>query len=150
MPFGSFLFTCIIGCSALAITFVVGSPHSRVHPTFAVRATPSATDVPAIPPDTIPLWFGDDSSYTLPGGGLLKRVLSVRFGATTTRAQRQAAIDAFGGRVVGGVRLLGNWGYYYVYRAGDTTLAQIEAAEVAMAGQPGVEFANGVPRVGRD
>jgi hypothetical protein len=60
--------------------------------------------VSAIPPDTLPAWFGHDSSWA---NVFLKHIIAVRFDSSATIADRRRAIESVCGRVVGGWHLAG-------------------------------------------
>jgi len=71
--------------------------------------------VPAIPPDSTPRWFADDSSWEgAEHHGYLKGILTVIFTPRSTRAEKQAAVDAVQGSVIGGGLVGSSWGHYYV------------------------------------
>lgn len=58
--------------------------------------------VPPEPPDTVPAWFQDDSSFSESGSGTLKHIIVLRFQPGTPLPDRQAAINHVCGQVVGG------------------------------------------------
>lgn len=105
-----------------------------------------STGVPAQPPDTVPAWFSDDSSYVLKSRGPLKRVVSVTFAAQATAADRQAVLAATGGCIVGGVRLGGDGGYYMLYVDTATSLKALKALVAKLERMPAVGHAAPVPR----
>ena len=67
----------------------------------------STDPVPPEAPDTTPAWFNDDTSYTT-SPVHLKHMIGVTFRTGATQEERQAAIDAVGGKVVGGWRFIPN------------------------------------------
>jgi len=92
--------------------------------------------VPAVPPDTLPAWFANDSSYLDGGSGPQKRVIVLQFAPSATQAQRQAAVDAVSGTVVGGSRMGASDGFYAVYVPGAVTLEGLDSAIVVLKHQP--------------
>ena len=82
--------------------------------------------VPARPPDSIPSWLLADSS--IGGDGYAKRLVEVLFLATASQAQRQAALRAIRGTVVGGLPLSGGDGYYLVQVPANGIGDQVEEA----------------------
>ena len=89
----------------------------------------SANVVPSAPPDTVPAWVSADSAqlqgaYAI-GRYTSRHVLVVGFGASATQAQKQAAIDAVNGVVVGGSR----GGLYIVQVRSDSTGAGLFSAQ---------------------
>ncbi|HSE66659.1 MAG TPA: hypothetical protein VLB12_06715 [Gemmatimonadales bacterium] len=94
--------------------------RSRNNPASGPRLVLSVTKnlVPAQPPDSIPAWVFADSNMS-PGstsiaGTFVKNVLFVRFRASATVLERQAAIDSVRGEIVGGVADPSGNGYYIV------------------------------------
>lgn len=90
------------------------------------------------PPDSLPAWFDDDSSYM---SGVLKRVVGVDFIDGTPQAQRQAAVEAVAGAVVGGVLdSIGDGAYYLTLpdsiqpSAAVSTLMSLPQVEAAYRG----------------
>lgn len=80
-------------------------------------------------------------------GHYLKHIVVVGFAAGTPRAQRQAAIDLIGGRVIGGARVYdgGSDGWYIVRVAGDSLMATVSAAITTLRTLPHVDVATPVP-----
>jgi hypothetical protein len=70
-------------------------------------------------PDTVPSWVLEDSSYTTISPQYLKHSIGVAFHAQTSQADRQAAVDAIGGEVVGGWRHGDGREGLYVVRVND-------------------------------
>lgn len=102
----------------------------------ASAVEPSPTVVPALPPQNIPKALMDSlGSIVMPSGKLaIPNLLGVRFVLGATQAQRQAAIDAVSGVVVGGWRsLLDESGTYYVLvpaqRSVDLLLDAVDALD---------------------
>jgi hypothetical protein len=88
-----------------------------------------ANVIPSAPPDTVPAWVSADTAqlrgtYAI-GRYTSRHVLIVGFAASATQAQRQAAIDAVDGVVVGGSR----GGLYIVQVSSDSTGAGLFAAQ---------------------
>lgn len=74
---------------------------------------PAMSSVAALPPDTTPAWFDDDTSWVRDGmlpDGFLRNIVSVLFERGTYLADRQAAVALVGGHVVGGTRFSGETG----------------------------------------
>jgi hypothetical protein len=98
--------------------------------------------VPARAPDTVPAWIYDDSSIVrVPDrrpDPFVKDLIAVLFAPSASQAQRQAAIDAVDGTVVGGARLNGVDGLYLVSLPRDTTHSRLFQAMVTLKAMPGV------------
>lgn len=86
--------------------------------------------VPASPPDTVPSWFRDDSSFvSVPRRGrFLRGVVSVLFVESATQVQREKAITLVGGKVIGGEPAVDHDGFYYLRVPDDGTGAQLQQA----------------------
>ncbi len=103
--------------------------------------------VPAIPPDLIPdsLLEHRNVDSVAPWGPSIRDVVTVQFKLGTSQADRQAAVDAVGGVVVGGLQLLGpdmgNDGAYLVKISGDSTRVAWKHAWDQLAAMPQVLFA---------
>jgi subtilisin family serine protease len=110
-------------------------------------ATPTEYRVPVTPPDTIPAGLYDSTNIILdsPHFGLSRRILkntvAIRFHATATRDERQAAVDVIKGRVVGGRQVAGGDGYYFVRLTDNGTGQQIRAAVDTLSTIPSVATA---------
>lgn len=94
------------------------------------------------PPDSIPAWLNADSSIagrigTI--GAFTKRIVLVAFKPTATASDRQAAIRAVGGTVVGGVPVDGGEGYYYVQIPDRGAGVQLRAAIRTLMALPQVD-----------
>lgn len=115
-------------------------PVTKATGGFVVEAeTPSG--VPAVAPDSTPAWFAHDSSW-IEQRSVLKRVVLTIFRSGTDVAQRKAAIDSVGGRVVGGHRGdAASDGYYFVEIPSAVSLDALANADV-LRRQPVVEYAN--------
>jgi hypothetical protein len=86
-----------------AAIIVVGL--SCAAPGMRGTADPCAeVNVPLEPPDTVPTWFQDDSSFSESPPHLLKHIIVVMFQPGTPAADRQSAINRVCGQVVGGWR----------------------------------------------
>lgn len=81
----------------------------------------AGSPVPAATPDTLPHWIYDHETSDSPvlSGTFLTNILTVVFESGTPRRERQEAVDSVNGEVVGGQRLFGDEGYYYVFVADD-------------------------------
>jgi hypothetical protein len=75
-------------------------------------------EVPAVAPEAIPSWVGDDTSLVAdpraPTLKFTKNVVTVTFKPGTTQQQRAAAIDGVGGIVIGGRRYNDGDGVYVI------------------------------------
>lgn len=114
-------------------------------PSAASAARPTST-VPATVPDSIPDdLYGNydnimyDSPYFPLSNMVLKEIISVRFEDDASQAQRQAAVDAVGGKVVGGIPFPKMEGYYLIRVEDDGTGKQMSEA---------IEFLYALPHVG--
>lgn len=114
---------------------VVFSKESGSQPRLVLSVTSHAS-VPMAPPDSTPNWFRDDSSYANHSGGFLRGVVVLRFQPSASQAQRQAAVDAVAGVIVGGTPVYGGEGFYYVRIADDGSGAQLNQAIQALRGLP--------------
>ncbi|HEU0298355.1 MAG TPA: hypothetical protein VFR37_02850 [Longimicrobium sp.] len=96
-----------------------------------------ARAVPDVPPQTTPAWFADPTKsipcYGRTLGTCVSGVLSVEFHAGATREERQAAVNAVGGRVVGG-----GGTQYYVHMPSVTTRAGLDSVMVRLRELPQV------------
>lgn len=71
-----------------------------------------------------------------------KQIVVVFFKPTADRSQRQAAVDAVGGTLVGDGRLGGGDGYYYLRVADSGQGIQLEAAVKKLSSLPQVAMAS--------
>jgi subtilisin family serine protease len=108
-------------------------------------STQSENHVPAVAPDTVPEGFYDSANVMLnsPYFGLSRRVIkdivAIRFTATATRDERQAAVDVIRGQVVGGHRPSPAMeGSYFVRIDDDGTGLQMRAAVDTLIKMPTV------------
>lgn len=84
---------------------IIGVGLSCAAPALRGTAGPCAkAHVPSEPPDTVPAWFQDDSSFSESLPHRLKHIIVVMFQPGTQAADRQSAIDRVCGQVVGGWR----------------------------------------------
>lgn len=91
------------------------------------EGSPSPKSVSAVPPqapDTVPSWVLEDTSYTTSSPQYLKHTIGLAFHAETSRDDRQAAVDAVGGEVVGGWRHGDGKQGLYVVRVNDDDSAE--------------------------
>ena len=96
--------------------------------------------IPAIPPDSAPRWFADDSSWEgAQHRGYLNGVLTVIFTPSSTRAEKQAAVEAVQGTVIGGGLVGSSWGYYYVRLPHDGSGAELTKAIAILEALPQVQ-----------
>jgi hypothetical protein len=113
---------------------------------LAVVAPPlPPQNVPASAPDSIPnsVYAAANVSTNLSGlsGTYVRNIVTILFAPNTPRARRQAAVDAVGGRVIGGYRLPDGDGEYYVRLPDDGTAGPLLRAMDLLNGFPGVEAA---------
>lgn len=115
--------------------------------TFVVKvftATPTENRVPAVAPDHIPDGFYGSTNIMLHSpyfpisDMVVKNVVAVRFEPWASRDERQAAVDVIRGRVVGGHRLSGVEGSYFIEIVDDGTGAMMSAAVDTLATLPTV------------
>lgn len=136
-----------------SLTFQVDTPVVKGELWFVLKGEEIV--VPAAPPATKPAWFEDDSSYADQGRGFLKGVLSVQFDSGATQSEKQAAVAAVGGVVIGGHPLLYSEGFYYLavpdsgagaqlHAAAATlrALSQVMTAELVYVGRTGIRRPN--------
>lgn len=102
--------------------------------------------VPAIPPDSVPAWLYADSSLTTEPGiadKFMRGVIMIRFQVTASQRDRQAAITAVHGVVVGGRRLSGQSGdgIYLIRLPSTSTSAELFAAIGVLNRMPQVRYA---------
>jgi hypothetical protein len=90
------------GWSTVAI---IGVGLSCAAPKMGGTADPCAkATVPSEPPDTVPAWFQDDSSFSESGWGTLKHIIVLQFQPGAPLPDREDAINRVCGQVVGGWR----------------------------------------------
>lgn len=86
---------------------------------------PSEARIPEFSPESIPSWFYSPDSLltdtTYATGHYVRNVVKVWFSPLTRQPRRREIIDSIGGVVVGGSRLGGKDGYYFVQVPGDST-----------------------------
>lgn len=75
--------------------------------------------VPAQAPSSLPTWIYSDSNVAATGSSaigapFIKRIVVLQFKPGTTTARRDSAVAAVGGAVVGGVRIPGGEGHYFI------------------------------------
>ncbi len=110
-----------------------------------VSAGEEIATVPMQAPDTVPAWFRHDSSHV---GGMLKRIVVVRFRTGASQSERQAAVNLVGGTVVGGWRpASGGEGYYNILVADDGSGSELSQAILVLEQVPAVIYANRTGRV---
>lgn len=101
--------------------------------------------VPAVPPPGAPreLWNPEnqvqDSTYTR--GRFLRDIAAIRFKPGASQSERQTAVNAVAGTVVGGIPLGGGDGYYLVRVPGDGTARPLFEALARLRALPQVESA---------
>lgn len=121
------------------------SPEVRLH----AGAERGRAPVPALPPDSVPdrvmdeIYAPENMTDGAPymTGRFPRDIICVWFEDEATREERQAAVDAIDGEVVGGVRGLGQGGFYYVRIAGDGSAAALFTAIAELESMPQVSTA---------
>jgi hypothetical protein len=128
------------GDSTVAKTLTIRFVKPATRAKLALAFDGIAVDlVPAVPPDSVPGWFGDDSSFAESGRGFLRGVLDVSFKPGTTTSAKQEAVDSVSGTVVGGVVGDSAWeGAYYVRVTDDGSGTQLRAAAAKLRSLPQV------------
>jgi hypothetical protein len=111
-------------------TVVFHSRQATIKPRLVLSIHQPA--VPSQAPNSLPAWVYSDTNVALNGttsiaGAFTKRIVVVEFKPTATVPQRESAISAVGGTVVGGIRVQGGEGQYFV-RIEDVTGATLLAA----------------------
>ena len=102
-------------------------------------------EVPAVAPDTVPPGWLDDVNLTSDSRALykfVKDVVTVLFRPGTSQGQRTDAIASVSGQVVGGMRIDGADGLYYVRLPADPTNDSVFAAIESLIGHPAVRAAS--------
>ena len=107
----------------------------------ATPPRPARAPVPAISPDSTPAWFAQDSAWTA-DRRMMRNIVDIAFREGATAADRQAVIDSLGAEVVGGSRIAGRDGVYYVRIPGPGGQAAIEAAVRRLSAMPHVLVAS--------
>ena len=101
--------------------------------------------VPAVAPDSVPRGLMSDSNIVgdpdAPGVRYVRGIVGVLFKIGATQAQRQAAVAAVGGIVVGGSRAGGADGFYLVRLLSDTSVRAPKTAGAVLRGLPQVDWA---------
>jgi hypothetical protein len=115
------------------------------HPTVArgpLAPVTTPDTVPATAPDTVPAWIHSNSNIVWESNRspfpFVKDLVIVLFAPSAPQVQRQAAIDAVHGRVIGGMRLNGVDGFYFVSLPPDSTHARVFEAVIALKAMAGV------------
>ena len=101
--------------------------------------------VPLTPPDSVPATLFDSVNLTTDatrwGSVFMRDIVMLRFAATATEAQRQAAVDGVAGTVVGGHRFSTGDGLYLIHVPDDTTNNRLFVAIDALRANPIVRWA---------
>jgi hypothetical protein len=104
-----------------------------------------ARRVPALPPDTLPEWIHADSNVVDGGrviaGPIAKHIVVMAFDSAASSSQRAAAVASICGILIGGIRMEGLGGLYFVNVPQAVTPAQIVAAADRAYAMPGVALA---------
>ena len=101
--------------------------------------------VPAVAPDSVPDWvYADEniiSNSPLMPGKFLRNIVIIGFQMDATQAERQAAVDAINGTVIGGRRWYRTDGDYYVQIQDDGTARPLFEALETLNALPQVDLA---------
>src|SRR5688572_29669770 len=93
---------------------------------------PERPPVPPVTPNHYPREVYTDTNVTSRSpeitGPILKNIVLVAFQPGTPQPKRQEAVDAIGGEVLGGLRELGDDGYYFVRVPSDSLARGVFAA----------------------
>jgi hypothetical protein len=132
-------------------TLVFYSRESQSKPRLILSVL-KKIQVPPQAPDSIPVWMYSDTNIATSSASIAipftKRIVVVEFKPDATQDQRTAAVAAVGGTVIGGIRIPGGEGHYYVRIedvVGDVLLAkaaelrarpEVASAFVNVAGKP--------------
>src|SRR5688572_5576826 len=112
---------------------------------WAQKPRPGGAIVPATVPDTIATWVFADSNVVADSvqtaAAFYANVISVRFRPGAVQADRQAAIDAVGGTVVGGAPYPAGEGKYYVWIDAKRRIEPLRAAARMLRKMPQVAVA---------
>lgn len=123
---------------AVDLKFQIDAPVTMGQLRF-VGAGEEIVAVPAVAPDSQPAWALDDSSYSEPGkSGFLKGVIKLIFKHGTSLGQRQSAVDAVGGVVIGGIHGADPEATYLIRVPDDGSGDRLRAAVAVLDRQPGV------------
>jgi subtilisin family serine protease len=105
----------------------------------------SVTQVPAVAPDTAPAGFLDEANLVSDARSpnrFVRDVVVVLFRVGTNQAARTDAIASVSGEVIGGIRMNGVDGLYYVRLATDPTNNRVFEAIRILQGHPAVAAAD--------
>lgn len=97
--------------------------------------------VPPLAPDTVPSWVLEDSSYTRVSPQYLRHTIGLAFHAETSREDRQAAVDAVDGKVVGGWRHGDGKQGLYLVRVNDDGIERLREVRRNLEAMPQVKAA---------
>lgn len=100
----------------------------------------AAQVVPASAPDTVPSTLWDQAKWVEVSGGQLlsTSILTTQFKPGATQPERQAAVHAIQGTVIGGTAFAGD-GVYYIRVRGDSTVATIDSIRRVLVAMPQVQ-----------
>ena len=111
----------------------------------ALILTVAASTVPPQAPDTLPAWVYSDSNIAQPSPSIdapfLQNIIVIEFKAGTSLAEREAAIAAVNGSVVGGVPLPVE-GHYYIQITDSLNGAGLVQAAAQLRQLPQVQLAS--------
>ncbi len=134
--------------NAITLLLLVGT--SVPGALWAQKRPASTRLVPAAPPDTVPAWIYADSNLVADSvqtaAYFYANVIVVRFEPGTPQADRQAAIEAVGGEVVGGRPYPTGEGIYYVRLDAKRRIEPLRAAGRALRKMPQIAVAAPVYR----
>jgi subtilisin family serine protease len=122
---------------------VFASRESQTPPQLIL--TTESVGVPATAPDTIAAWVYSDSNVERSSPNtpavFLKHIVIVQFATGATQAQRQSAVDAVNGTVVGGSPVSSGEGQYYLSVPDTLGGIGLRQAVAALSPLPQVQFA---------
>jgi hypothetical protein len=129
---------------------VAGAAAATLITSFSSIVTAQRPRVPVTAPDTVPAWVyapGNLASDTGASYDYYADVIIVAFKSTATQADRQAAIDAVNGVVVGGQPMPPGEGLYYVRLEAGRRLEPLVNAVIKLWPLPQVATASLVTRL---
>jgi hypothetical protein len=124
-------------------TVVFTSRESATKPRLILSVL--GRQVPPQAPPTLPAWVYSssnlDSNTTALGGVFLKNIVIVEFKPSASQSERQSAVDAVKGSVVGGVPSRAGEGHYYVSVPDSTQGGGLVSATQRLRSLPQVQLA---------
>lgn len=129
------------------LVFNVKAPVTQAVFSFRAGANSAGQQVPASAPDSVPtaVWQAMHAPENMSpptadwGIPFPRNILVIQFKSGATQSERQSAVDAVGGSVIGGSRIGEDEGYYYVQILDDGTSAPLFAAIAQLKTLPQVK-----------